>query len=109
MDARERAYRDVLVAFLESALREHSAGTHTHIQRGFMAQRSPAYRRILLKLSGEALLGSQLYGIDPVVIRRVAAEITEIRAALQGNDPGQGRWSLGRMWIQHAPAITRNM
>src|SRR5262245_65453544 len=43
-----------------------------------MAQRSPAYRRILLKLSGEALLGSQHYGIDPAVIRRVATEITEI-------------------------------
>ena len=43
-----------------------------------MAQSSPAYRRILLKLSGEALLGNQQYGIDPVVIRRVAAEIAEV-------------------------------
>jgi uridylate kinase len=43
-----------------------------------MAQGSPAYRRILLKLSGEALLGSQHYGIDPVVIRRVASEIIEV-------------------------------
>ena len=43
-----------------------------------MAQRSPVYRRILLKLSGEALLGSQHYGIDPAIIRRVAAEITEV-------------------------------
>src|SRR6187551_3931256 len=43
-----------------------------------MAQRSPAYRRILLKLSGEALLGSQNYGIDPAIIRRVAIEITEV-------------------------------
>jgi len=43
-----------------------------------MAQRTPAYRRILLKLSGEALLGSQHYGIDPAVIRRVATEITEV-------------------------------
>jgi uridylate kinase len=43
-----------------------------------MAQNAPAYRRILLKLSGEALLGSQQYGIDPAVIRRVAAEITEL-------------------------------
>jgi uridylate kinase len=43
-----------------------------------MAQSSPAYRRILLKLSGEALLGSQQYGIDPAVIRRVAGEIAEI-------------------------------
>src|ERR1044071_8069328 len=43
-----------------------------------MAQSSPAYRRILLKLSGEALLGSHQYGIDPAVIRRVAAEIGEV-------------------------------
>ena len=43
-----------------------------------MGQRSPIYRRILLKLSGEALLGHQDYGIDPVVIKRVAAEIIEL-------------------------------
>jgi uridylate kinase len=43
-----------------------------------MAQGSPAYRRILLKLSGEALLGSQHYGIDPAVIRRVASEVIEV-------------------------------
>lgn len=43
-----------------------------------MAQNAPVYRRILLKLSGEALLGSQQYGIDPAVIRRVAAEIAEV-------------------------------
>ncbi len=42
-----------------------------------MAQ-SPAFRRILLKLSGEALLGNQQYGIDPAVIQRIAGEIAEI-------------------------------
>ncbi len=36
-----------------------------------------AYRRILLKLSGEALMGSVDYGIDPVVINRIAREIIE--------------------------------
>ncbi|NIW23736.1 MAG: UMP kinase [Gammaproteobacteria bacterium] len=45
-----------------------------------MGQSSPAYQRILLKLSGEALLGSQEYGIDPTVIQRVAAEIAEVSA-----------------------------
>jgi uridylate kinase len=35
----------------------------------------------LLKLSGEALLGSQQYGIDPPVIRRVAVEIAEVLAS----------------------------
>lgn len=43
-----------------------------------MAQGSPAYRRILLKLSGEALLGGQQYGIDPPVIQRFASEIAEV-------------------------------
>ncbi len=43
-----------------------------------MGQDSPAYQRILLKLSGEALLGSQDYGIDPPVIQRVATEIAEV-------------------------------
>jgi uridylate kinase len=43
-----------------------------------MGQSSPAYQRILLKLSGEALLGSGDYGIDPVIMQRVAAEIAAV-------------------------------
>jgi len=35
----------------------------------------PVYQRILLKLSGEALLGNAEYGVDPVVLRRLAAEV----------------------------------
>lgn len=38
----------------------------------------PAYRRILLKLSGEALMGDQPFGIDPDMIQRVASEVTEL-------------------------------
>ena len=38
----------------------------------------PVYRRIVLKLSGEALAGSQGYGIDPPVLERVAAELREV-------------------------------
>ena len=41
---------------------------------------SPAYNRVLLKLSGEALLGSLEYGVDPAVIRRIASEIVEVLA-----------------------------
>lgn len=37
-----------------------------------------AYQRILLKLSGEALLGEEDYGIDPKIIHRIAAEIREV-------------------------------
>ena len=36
------------------------------------------YNRILLKLSGEALLGEEDYGIDPVIIDRIACEIQEV-------------------------------
>jgi len=39
----------------------------------------PRYRRILLKLSGEALLGEADYGIDPEVLRRLAMEIIEVQ------------------------------
>jgi uridylate kinase len=40
---------------------------------------SPAYRRILLKLSGEALMGEQAFGIDPAVATQIAKEIGEIQ------------------------------
>jgi uridylate kinase len=36
------------------------------------------YRRILLKLSGEALLGNEDYGIDPLVLSRIAREIKAV-------------------------------
>ena len=39
------------------------------------------YKRILLKLSGEALMGEADYGIDPKVLRRLAAEIIEVQRA----------------------------
>jgi uridylate kinase len=39
------------------------------------------FRRILLKLSGEALMGSEDYGIDPAVIGRIAREIIEAHEA----------------------------
>ena len=38
----------------------------------------PAYRRVLLKLSGEALQGSEGFGIDPAVLERMAQEIKEL-------------------------------
>ena len=38
----------------------------------------PVYRRIVLKLSGEALAGSQGYGIDPPVLDRVGAEVRDV-------------------------------
>ncbi len=38
----------------------------------------PVYRRILLKLSGEALMGSEPYGIDTRVLREIAEELAEV-------------------------------
>lgn len=39
---------------------------------------APAYQRVLLKLSGEALMGDQDYGADPERIRAIAAEVREV-------------------------------
>lgn len=43
-----------------------------------MAEGGPAFRRILLKLSGEALAGTLGYGIDPAVITEIASEVREV-------------------------------
>jgi uridylate kinase len=42
---------------------------------------TPRYRRVLLKLSGEALMGEGNFGIDPVVIRRLASEVRDLVSA----------------------------
>jgi uridylate kinase len=41
---------------------------------------SPIYNRILLKLSGEALMGDRQFGIDPAVATRIAQDVAEIQA-----------------------------
>jgi uridylate kinase len=38
-----------------------------------------AYKRILLKVSGEALMGEQTYGIDPEVANQIARDVSEIQ------------------------------
>jgi len=38
------------------------------------------YQRVLLKVSGEALMGNMGYGIDPEVVREIAAEVAEVVA-----------------------------
>ncbi|HUL46723.1 MAG TPA: UMP kinase [Steroidobacteraceae bacterium] len=43
-----------------------------------MTQAKPRYTRILVKLSGEALLGEGDYGIDPSVLKRIAGELQDI-------------------------------
>jgi uridylate kinase len=40
----------------------------------------PVYRRVLLKLSGEALMGKREFGIDPDMVAQIATEIKEVVA-----------------------------
>ena len=44
-----------------------------------MTESPVLYRRVLLKLSGEALMGELDYGIEPEVIQRIASEIAAVR------------------------------
>jgi len=44
-----------------------------------MTEAPVLYRRVLLKLSGEALMGELDYGIEPEVIQRIAAEVAAVR------------------------------
>ena len=44
------------------------------------SQKAPEYSRVLLKLSGEALMGKQGFGIDPDIVSTMATEIREIHA-----------------------------
>jgi uridylate kinase len=46
-----------------------------------LATNGRGYRRVLIKLSGEALMGNEVYGIDPTVLRRIAEEIKDLVAA----------------------------
>src|SRR4029079_12060382 len=44
------------------------------------SDRAPVYKRILLKLSGEALMGEHSFGIDEKIVAAIADEISEIRS-----------------------------
>jgi hypothetical protein len=68
------------------------------------------YRRILLKLSGEALMGDKGFGIDPAVLAQIADEIIDVHSL-----GVESRWSSAaatfsaalraapRAWIAPAP------
>jgi uridylate kinase len=45
-----------------------------------MQQKQPIYHRILLKMSGEALMGESHFGIAPQVLERIVSEIADLRA-----------------------------
>lgn len=43
-----------------------------------MPQSSPLYKRVLLKMSGEVLMGEQEFGLDPATVQRVARDIKAV-------------------------------
>ena len=46
-----------------------------------MADGRRAISRVLLKVSGEALMGERRFGIDPTTVERIADEIAQVHAA----------------------------
>jgi uridylate kinase len=65
-----RAPRDIAAPFV---YRNRALQSGVHMAK-------PAYRRVLLKASGEALMGEQKFGIDVSVVDQIAADIAEARA-----------------------------
>ncbi len=49
---------------------------------------SPVFRRILLKLSGESLMGDQEYGMDRATIDAIAEEIVDVRSRMHSRTEG---------------------
>src|SRR3954466_11976829 len=45
-----------------------------------MGEPAPRFKRILLKLSGEALMGDTGFGIEPATLENIASEVAEVRA-----------------------------
>jgi uridylate kinase len=77
-----------------------------------MNGKQPYYKRILLKLSGEALMGNESFGIDPSVLENVAAEISsihklgvEVAIVIGGGNIFRGlqsaKYSVGRVAADH--------
>jgi uridylate kinase len=42
---------------------------------------APAFKRVLLKLSGESLMGDREYGVDPTTVRAIAREVVAVRSS----------------------------
>ncbi len=63
-----------------ASLSQNSAvTTHEELAERAPAGAAPAFRRVLLKLSGEALMGAHEYGTDPKTVEAIAREICEIQ------------------------------
>ena len=66
---------------------------------------NPKYKRVLLKISGESLMGDRSYGLDPEMVNRVAREIksamdygTEVCAVIGGGNIFRVRVRSGGVW-----------
>ena len=57
-----------------------AGGARTPGRVRYTSDRMPAYQRVLLKLSGEALMGEQKFGVDPAVANQIASEIADIQS-----------------------------
>src|SRR5512136_3426231 len=77
-----------------------------------MSGKKPRFKRILLKLSGEALMGNKPYGVDPSVLKTVAEEIqlvhdlgVEIGVVIGGGNIFRGLhaadYGMGRVAADH--------
>jgi uridylate kinase len=55
-----------------------AVSAETGPEAGAQAEAAPAFHRVLLKLSGEAMMGEKQYGLDPERISVIAGEIVEV-------------------------------
>ena len=68
-----------------------------------MSKPKPAYKRVVLKLSGEALAGERKYGIDQEVLESIASQIKEliehdVRSPIVGGNIWQALLPGRRVW-----------
>ena len=75
-----------------------------------------AFKRILLKLSGEALQGSHAFGIDPVEVSRICQEIVEVHSrgvqiglVVGGGNIFRGKEIVNQLGVEAASADTMGM
>ena len=73
---------------------------------------APAFRRVLLKLSGEALMGRREYGVDPRTVEAIAGEIVDVQSeglelaiVVGGGNIYRGMAAAAAAWIAR-PATT---
>ncbi len=73
---------------------------------------SPKYKRVVLKLSGEALAGDQGFGINPSVIKSIAQQVkevaelgVEVAVVVGGGNIWRGKSAVKWAWIAPQPII----